>query len=116
MTKANTDLSELMAKHNQGDFSSHYGRVGSTTDHGIRALRIGPHSQHHHESRLIIPSRPFGKLYRLDGRELCSSLSGTSRPQKPKQTSARLWKLNPWQRNSPKSVSDKPGAVRSQMS
>ncbi len=30
---------------------------------------------------------------------VCSSLSGTSRPPKPKQTSTQLWKLNPWPHN-----------------
>ena len=29
----------------------------------------------------------------------CSSRSGTSRPQKPRSTSAPLWKLTPWPRN-----------------
>lgn len=29
----------------------------------------------------------------------CLSLSGTSRPRRPKQTSTQLWKLNPWPRN-----------------
>jgi len=29
----------------------------------------------------------------------CSSPPGTSRPQKPKQTTTQLWKMKPWPRN-----------------
>jgi hypothetical protein len=42
----------------------------------------------------------------------CSSRSGTSRQQRPRQASTLLWKMTPWPRNYPKSASGKTGAVQ----